>query len=148
LCSPNTYPADFSRQRGLVDKPRINHDRFFNTLTEHRLRAVLTVDMPNLACVAGKLDGFVQQRPRRGGHVPALPPRGCHRGERRNVTEQAATAAIEQGCRMLRLPTIRDRFAEIATAAEREQSHKTGQRKIRQLAGNDLITIDWAANSE
>jgi hypothetical protein len=26
---------------------------------------------------------------------------------RRNVTEQAATVAIEQGCRMLRLPTIR-----------------------------------------
>jgi hypothetical protein len=42
-------------------------------------------------------------------------PRG-----RRNVTEQAATAAIEQRCRMLRLPTIRDRFTEIA-AAEREQ---------------------------
>jgi hypothetical protein len=40
---------------------------------------------------------------------------------RRNVTEQAATAAIEQGCRMLRLPTIRDRFSEIAAAAEREQ---------------------------
>jgi hypothetical protein len=53
----NTYPADFSRQRGLVDEPRINHDRFVNTLTEHRLRAVLTVDIPNLACVAGKLDG-------------------------------------------------------------------------------------------
>jgi hypothetical protein len=40
---------------------------------------------------------------------------------RRSVTEQAASAAIEQGCRMLRLPTIRDRFAEIASAAEREQ---------------------------
>ena len=40
---------------------------------------------------------------------------------RRNVTEQAATAAIEQGCRMLRLPTIRHRFTEIAAAAEREQ---------------------------
>jgi DNA replication protein DnaC len=40
---------------------------------------------------------------------------------RRTVTEQAATAAIEQGCRMLRLPTIRDRFSEIAAAAEREQ---------------------------
>ena len=39
----------------------------------------------------------------------------------RTVTEQAATAAIEQGCRMLRLPTIRDRFEEIAAAAEREQ---------------------------
>jgi len=40
---------------------------------------------------------------------------------RRNVTEQAAAAAIEQGCRMLRLTTIRDRFAEIGAAAEREQ---------------------------
>ncbi|HUO39241.1 MAG TPA: ATP-binding protein, partial [Mycobacterium sp.] len=40
--------------------------------------------------------------------------------QRRTVTEQAATAAIEQGCRMLRLPTIRDRFSEIAAAAERE----------------------------
>lgn len=40
---------------------------------------------------------------------------------RRGVTEQAAAAAIEQGCRMLRLPTIRERFAEIAAAAEREQ---------------------------
>jgi DNA replication protein DnaC len=40
---------------------------------------------------------------------------------RRGVTEQAASAAIEQACRMLRLPTMRDRFAEIAAAAEREQ---------------------------
>lgn len=40
---------------------------------------------------------------------------------RPTVTEQAATAAIEQGCRILRLPTIRDRFTEIAAAAEREQ---------------------------
>jgi DNA replication protein DnaC len=42
-------------------------------------------------------------------------------GRRRGVTEQAAVAAIEQACRMLRLPTIRDGFTEIATAAEREQ---------------------------
>jgi hypothetical protein len=40
---------------------------------------------------------------------------------RRTVTEQAGTAAIEQGCRMLRVPTIRDRFGEIAATAEREQ---------------------------
>jgi DNA replication protein DnaC len=40
---------------------------------------------------------------------------------RRGVTEQAAVAAIEQACRMLRLPTIRDRFTEIAAAADREQ---------------------------
>ena len=40
---------------------------------------------------------------------------------RRGVTEQAASAAIEQACRMLRLPTMRDRFTEVAAAAEREQ---------------------------
>ena len=42
-------------------------------------------------------------------------------GARRGVTEQAALAAIESGARVLRLPTIRDRFTEIAAAAEREQ---------------------------
>ena len=40
---------------------------------------------------------------------------------RRGVTEQAAVAAIDSGTRVLRLPTIRDRFSEIASAAEREQ---------------------------
>lgn len=42
-------------------------------------------------------------------------------GRKGGVTEQAATAAIEQGCRMLRLPTIRERFGEIAGSAQREQ---------------------------
>ena len=40
---------------------------------------------------------------------------------RRGVTDQAAAAAVEQGCRLLRLPTIRDRFSEIAASSEREQ---------------------------
>jgi DNA replication protein DnaC len=40
---------------------------------------------------------------------------------RKGVTEQAALAAIDGGCRTLRLPTIRSRFGEIAAAAEREQ---------------------------
>jgi DNA replication protein DnaC len=40
---------------------------------------------------------------------------------RRGVTEQAAIAAIDSGTRVLRLPTIRDRFEEIAAAAHREQ---------------------------
>ena len=31
---------------------------------------------------------------------------------RRGVTEEAAVAAIESACRLLRLPTIRSRFAE------------------------------------
>ena len=68
---------------------------------------------------------------------------------RRSVTEQAAAAAIDQGCRILRLPTIRDRFVEMAAAAEREQlsylgflselviaecddrTHRRAQRRIR-----------------
>ena len=37
----------------------------------------------------------------------------CHR--------EAAVAAIDSACRLLRLPTIRSRFAEIAAAAQREQ---------------------------
>ena len=40
---------------------------------------------------------------------------------RRGVTEEAAVAAIDSACRLLRLPTIRSRFAEIAAASEREQ---------------------------
>jgi hypothetical protein len=40
---------------------------------------------------------------------------------RRQPSEPAVMAAIEAGCRTLRLPTIRDRSGEIAAAAEREQ---------------------------
>jgi hypothetical protein len=40
---------------------------------------------------------------------------------RRGVTEEAAVAAVDSACRLLRLPTIRSRFGEIASAAEREQ---------------------------
>ncbi|MEU6759765.1 IS21-like element helper ATPase IstB [Streptomyces sp. NPDC046685] len=39
----------------------------------------------------------------------------------RGLTEQAATAAVDQACRMLRLPTIRSQFPELAATAEREQ---------------------------
>jgi hypothetical protein len=40
---------------------------------------------------------------------------------RHGMTEQAADAAIDQACRMLRLPTVRTRFGEIAVDAKREQ---------------------------
>jgi DNA replication protein DnaC len=40
---------------------------------------------------------------------------------RRQPSEPAVMAAIEAGCRTLRLPTIRDRSGEIAAAAERER---------------------------
>jgi hypothetical protein len=38
----------------------------------------------------------------------------------RGLTEPAADAAIDQACRMLRLPTLRQQFAAIADAADRE----------------------------
>jgi DNA replication protein DnaC len=40
---------------------------------------------------------------------------------RHGMTEQAAGAAIDQACRMLRLPTVRTRSGEIAAEAKREQ---------------------------
>ena len=43
------------------------------------------------------------------------------RAGRGGVTEQAADAAVDQACRMLRLPTMRARFGEVADAAQREQ---------------------------
>ncbi|MDP9460813.1 MAG: IS21-like element helper ATPase IstB [Actinomycetota bacterium] len=42
-------------------------------------------------------------------------------GRRGGVTEQAADATVDQACRMLRLPTMRARFGEVADAAQREQ---------------------------
>ncbi|MGN9919018.1 IS21-like element helper ATPase IstB [Micromonospora palomenae] len=40
---------------------------------------------------------------------------------RRPMTEPAAEAAIDQACRALRLPTMRTRVNDLATAAEKEQ---------------------------
>lgn len=40
---------------------------------------------------------------------------------RHGMTEDAADAAIDSACPMLRLPTIRNRLGEIAAAAQRDQ---------------------------
>lgn len=40
---------------------------------------------------------------------------------RRALTEPAAEAAVDQACRMLRLPTMRNRVGELITIAEKEQ---------------------------
>ncbi|TRO56729.1 hypothetical protein E4K73_45505 [Streptomyces sp. IB201691-2A2] len=37
----------------------------------------------------------------------------------RGLTEQAAGTAVDQACRMLRLPTIRTQYPELAEAADR-----------------------------
>jgi DNA replication protein DnaC len=49
--------------------------------------------------------------------------RGAARDE---LTDTAADAAIDQACRILRLPTIRDRHGEIAAAAARQQASYKG----------------------
>jgi DNA replication protein DnaC len=48
------------------------------------------------------------------------------RAGRDELTDTAADAAIEQACRILRLPTIRERHAEIAAAASRQQASYKG----------------------
>jgi DNA replication protein DnaC len=45
---------------------------------------------------------------------------------REQLTDTAADAAIDQACRILRLPTMRARHAEIAAAASREQASYKG----------------------
>ena len=51
--------------------------------------------------------------------VPASAQPSARR--RRGMTDQAADAAVDQACRSLRLPTVRTRFEEVVTAAEKEQ---------------------------
>ncbi|MGH3701186.1 MAG: hypothetical protein ACRDQY_17335, partial [Pseudonocardiaceae bacterium] len=50
-------------------------------------------------------------------HQLSLPEAVIHQRNsprRRGMTEQAADAAVDQACRMLRLPTIRTQFPELA----------------------------------
>lgn len=44
---------------------------------------------------------------------------------KRGLTEEAATASIDQACRMLRLPTIRQQFKEMADGASHDQMSTT-----------------------
>jgi DNA replication protein DnaC len=85
----------------------------------------------------------------------------------RGLTEQAAQAAIDQACRMLRLPTIRIQFGELADTAAREQmsylgflaelllaecddrARRRAERRIKAAAfprEKSLRTFDFAAN--
>ena len=91
---------------------------------------------------------------------------------RRGLTEQAADAAIDQACRMLRLPTIRTHFPETAdTAARQQQSYRAflaelllaecddrarrrSERRIRANPNvdpaviNTLATADWVRKGQ
>jgi DNA replication protein DnaC len=44
----------------------------------------------------------------------------------RGLTEQAAQTAIDQSCKLLRLPTIRDQFGDLAADAARDQMFYLG----------------------
>jgi DNA replication protein DnaC len=86
----------------------------------------------------------------------------------RGLTEQAADAAIDSACRLLRLPTIRSQFPDLAEAASREQmtyrgflaellmaecddrARRRSERRIKAAAfprDKSLRTFDFDANS-
>ena len=91
---------------------------------------------------AAALHGQIRRPARKGNLMTA----------RHTLTEPAATAAIDQGCRMLRLPTIRDRFsrdrrhrerehqtylgflAELVIAECDDRDHRRAERRIRDAA--------------
>ncbi|GAB2464737.1 hypothetical protein GCM10027162_69320 [Streptomyces incanus] len=54
-------------------------------------------------------------------------PLPCQRG----VTEQAADAAVDTACRLLRLPSIRNEFPEIADRAVKDQMTECDDRARR-----------------
>ena len=54
---------------------------------------------------------------------------------RRGLTEQAADTAVDRACRMLRLPTIRAKFPELAESAARREF-----RRIR----SGIATAPWS----
>jgi DNA replication protein DnaC len=86
----------------------------------------------------------------------------------RGLTEQAADAAIDSACRMLRLPTIRSQFPDLAETATRDQmtyrgflaellmaecddrARRRSERRIKAAAfprDKSLRTFDFDANS-
>jgi DNA replication protein DnaC len=79
----------------------------------------------------------------------------------RGITEEAADAAVDTACRVLRLPTIRGQFAEAADKAEREQLTYRGflaellmgecedrdrRRAERQVRGAGFPRAKWLAD--
>ena len=55
----------------------------------------------------------------------------------RGITEEAAEAAVDTACRVLRLPTIRGQFTGAADKAEREQL--TYRRFLAELLMADVV---------
>ena len=87
------------------------------SLTERRL-AALPADTRPLPSVAA-YDQLLHRHAPCRHRQPRRPIMTIAR--HRGMTEQAADAAIDTACRVLRLPTIRAQFTAVADAAEREQ---------------------------
>ncbi|GAA3222441.1 hypothetical protein GCM10020216_034680 [Nonomuraea helvata] len=90
-------------------------------LTERRLAQLPrdTRPLPSVA-VYDQLLKRAQPTGERPARRTTMPP--PHRG----MTEQAAQASIDQACRMLRLPSIRAQFPELAESAARDQMSYLG----------------------
>ena len=75
---------------------------------------------------AGRPPGAVGGRLRPAAHRTGRRRVMARAATRDELTDTAADAAIDQACRILRLPTIRDRHGEVAAAAARQQASYKG----------------------
>ena len=87
--------------------------------------AVVTLPGPAGPAPAGRPPGAVRGCLRPAAHRTGR-RRVMARAARDELTDTAADAAIDQACRILRLPTIRDRHGEVAAAAARQQASYKG----------------------
>ena len=68
---------------------------------------------------------------------------------RDQLTDAAADAAIEQACRILRLPTIRERYHDLAAAAARQLAgYKGFLVELRTRAGHITIVVSALARRQ
>ena len=109
-------PAEAGTAWQALERPRRSRAAVI-TLPRRRLRAS---PRPAAGAVGGRLRPAAAQPAVRGGHAMSS------RTARDELTDTAADAAIDQACRILRLPTIRGRHGEIAAAAARQQASYKG----------------------
>jgi hypothetical protein len=85
----------------------------FKPVIDEILRADLDAPRKQRHTVKRIYDRLIDERGRQGVSYQVV----RHRG----LTEQAAEAAVDSACRLLRLPTIRSQFTDLAEAAARDQ---------------------------
>lgn len=122
------------------------------SLTERRLRASqLPADTRPLPTV----DQYDALLPSRLNHrlrqvkelaMPTKPAPNLALPRRRGLTEEAARTAVDQACRMLRLPTVRAQFPDTADQAAAQQMSYSGS-SPSSLSRSAMTAPDGAPNA-